>query len=64
MDAGDKKATTLEASWTRPLRRTDLYAAESGTLMTLPQYIAIVKAAGGKFTPSSRRRWSPCPMTA
>ena len=62
MDAGDKKATTLEAFMdATPSWRTDLYAAESGTLMTLPQYIAIVKAAGGKFTPELKEAVVPMP---
>ncbi|WP_298260708.1 glycerophosphodiester phosphodiesterase family protein [uncultured Litoreibacter sp.] len=51
MDAADSSATTLEgymnatADW-----RTDLYAHQ-GSLMTHAQSIALIKSAGGKFTP-------------
>lgn len=52
MDAADKKATTVEgymdgtAGW-----RTDLYAAEGGTLMTHAESIQLFKSLGAKFTP-------------
>lgn len=52
MDAADKQATTPEAymdgtaSW-----RTDLYAADSATLMTHAESIALFKSLGAKFTP-------------
>ncbi|MEM8689795.1 MAG: glycerophosphodiester phosphodiesterase family protein [Pseudomonadota bacterium] len=52
MDAADKKATTLAgymdgtAGW-----RTDLYAAENGTLMTHMESIKLFKSLGAKFTP-------------
>lgn len=52
MDAANKKATTLEgyldgtAGW-----RTDLYAAEGGTLMTHAESIELFKSLGAKFTP-------------
>jgi glycerophosphoryl diester phosphodiesterase len=52
MYAADKTATTVEAymdataGW-----RTDLYAAEGGTLMTHAESIALIKSLGGKFTP-------------
>ena len=52
MDAANKKATTVEgymdgtAGW-----RTDLYAAENGTLMTHAESIALFKSLGAKFTP-------------
>ncbi len=62
MDAGDKKATTVEAFMdSTPSFRTDLYSAESGELMTLDDYIAIVKAAGGKFTPELKAAVVPMP---
>ncbi|MEM1046546.1 MAG: glycerophosphodiester phosphodiesterase family protein [Pseudomonadota bacterium] len=52
MDAADKKATTVEAymdgtaNW-----RTDLYSAETGTLMTHAESIQLFKSLGAKFTP-------------
>ncbi len=52
MDAANKKATSLEgymdgtAGW-----RTDLYAAENGTLMTHAESIKLFKSLGAKFTP-------------
>ena len=52
MDAANKKAATVEgymdgtAGW-----RTDLYAAENGTLMTHAESIALFKSLGAKFTP-------------
>ncbi|MEM1199768.1 MAG: glycerophosphodiester phosphodiesterase family protein [Pseudomonadota bacterium] len=52
MDAANKKATTVEsymdgtAGW-----RTDLYAAENGTLMTHAESIALFRSLGAKFTP-------------
>ncbi|MEO1493108.1 MAG: glycerophosphodiester phosphodiesterase family protein [Pseudomonadota bacterium] len=52
MDAADKTATTVEAymdgtaGW-----RTDLYAAEGGTLMTHAESIALFRDLGAKFTP-------------
>lgn len=52
MDAADKEARTIEAymdgtaSW-----RTDLYAAQAGTLMTHAESIALFKEQGAKFTP-------------
>ncbi|MEL6298645.1 MAG: glycerophosphodiester phosphodiesterase family protein [Pseudomonadota bacterium] len=52
MDAADKSAATLEgymdgtAGW-----RTDLYAAQTGTLMTHAESIALFKQLGAKFTP-------------
>ncbi|MBB4264458.1 glycerophosphodiester phosphodiesterase family protein [Roseospira visakhapatnamensis] len=52
MDAGDSSAATVEAymdataGW-----RTDLYAAETGTLMTHADSIALIRDLGGKFTP-------------
>lgn len=56
MDAGDKKAATVEAFMdATPAFRTDLYAAESGTLMTLPEYIEIGKSYGVKFTPELKK---------
>lgn len=52
MDAADTSATTVEAymdgtsNW-----RTDLYSAETGTLMTHAESIALFKSLGAKFTP-------------
>lgn len=52
MDAADSSATTVEAymdgtaGW-----RTDLYAAETGTLMTHKDSLALFKSLGAKFTP-------------
>lgn len=52
MDAANKAAATVDeyldgtASW-----RTDLYAAEGGTLMTHADSIALFKSLGVKFTP-------------
>lgn len=52
MDAGDDTATDVEtfmdatASW-----RTDLYAGETGTLLTHAELIALFKELGAKFTP-------------
>jgi glycerophosphoryl diester phosphodiesterase len=52
MDAGDDTATDVEAfmdataGW-----RTDLYAADGGTLMTHAESIALFKDLGVKFTP-------------
>ncbi|MEO1468713.1 MAG: glycerophosphodiester phosphodiesterase family protein [Pseudomonadota bacterium] len=52
MDAADKTATTVEgymdgtAGW-----RTDLYAAQQGTLMTHAESIALFRDLGAKFTP-------------
>ncbi|TKZ22152.1 glycerophosphodiester phosphodiesterase [Shimia litoralis] len=52
MDAADKTATTAEgfmdgtAGW-----RTDLYSAETGTLMTHAESIELFKTLGVKFTP-------------
>lgn len=51
MDAFDPNATTVEAYMNAtPKWRTDLYAT-TGTLMTLDEYIALVKGLGRKFTP-------------
>ena len=52
MDAADTSAQTVEdymdgtAGW-----RTDLYAAEAGTLMTHAESIALFRSLGVKFTP-------------
>ncbi|MEM7496377.1 MAG: glycerophosphodiester phosphodiesterase family protein [Pseudomonadota bacterium] len=52
MDAADTSATTVEgymdgtAGW-----RTDLYAAQQGTLMTHAESIELFKSLGAKFTP-------------
>lgn len=52
MDAANRTATTVEAymdgiaSW-----RTDLYAAQQGTLMTHAESIALFRDLGAKFTP-------------
>lgn len=52
MDAADKTATTVEAymdgtaNW-----RTDLYATETGTLMTHAESIELFRDLGAKFTP-------------
>ncbi|MEM7742999.1 MAG: glycerophosphodiester phosphodiesterase family protein [Pseudomonadota bacterium] len=52
MDAADKTATTVEgymdgtAGW-----RTDLYAAQAGTLMTHAESISLFRDLGAKFTP-------------
>ncbi len=52
MDAADKTASSVEgymdgtAGW-----RTDLYAAQAGTLMTHAESIALFKDLGAKFTP-------------
>lgn len=52
MDAANASATTVAgymdgtANW-----RTDLYAVETGTLMTHAESIALIKSLGGKFTP-------------
>jgi glycerophosphoryl diester phosphodiesterase len=52
MDAADNSATTVEAymdgtaGW-----RTDLYAAEGGTLMTHAESIELFRNLGAKFTP-------------
>jgi glycerophosphoryl diester phosphodiesterase len=52
MDAADKTATTVEAYMNATANwRTDLYATETGTLMTHAQYIALVHDLGAKFTP-------------
>lgn len=51
MDAADPTATTVEAYMNAtPRWRTDLYAT-TGTLMTLKEYIALVRSLGRKFTP-------------
>ncbi|MGU3539897.1 glycerophosphodiester phosphodiesterase family protein [Methylobacterium sp. A54F] len=50
MDASDPSATTLEGYMNAtPRWRTDLYAT-TGTLMTLEEYIALVRSLGRKFT--------------
>ncbi|MEL7430840.1 MAG: glycerophosphodiester phosphodiesterase family protein, partial [Pseudomonadota bacterium] len=52
MDAANAQATTVEeyldgtASW-----RTDLYAAQAGTLMTHAESIDLFRSLGAKFTP-------------
>jgi glycerophosphoryl diester phosphodiesterase len=52
MDAGEPTASTVEdylagtADW-----RTDLYAAQAGTLMTHAESIELFKSLGAKFTP-------------
>ncbi len=52
MDAADTRAKTLDqyldgtAKW-----RTDLYAVETGTLMTHAESIALFKSLGARFTP-------------
>jgi len=52
MDAANKQATNIEdymngtANW-----RTDLYANQSGTLMTHAESIELFKSLGAKFTP-------------
>ena len=52
MDAADTTATTVEAylggtaNW-----RTELYAADRGTLMTHAESVALFKSLGAKFTP-------------
>ena len=51
MDAADPDATTLTAYMNAtPRWRTDLYA-NTGTLMSHREYIALVKGMGRKFTP-------------
>lgn len=62
MDAGDKKATSVDAFMdaTAPFR-TDLYAAEGGKLLTLPEYIAMAKGFGAKFTPELKAPVVPMP---
>ncbi len=52
MDGADKQATSVEAYMDgTPGWRTDLYANGADTLLTLDDYIALVKSLGGKFTP-------------
>ncbi len=52
MDASDGSATTVEAYLKgTPDWRTDLYAAEGGTLMTHAESIHLFKSLGVKFTP-------------
>ena len=52
MDAADKSATTVDEYMNGTARwRTDLYAAQSGTLMTHAESIELFKSLGAKFTP-------------
>ena len=63
MDAADPAATTVEgymdgtAGW-----RTDLYAAEGGTLMTHAESIALFRSLGAKFTPELKSPVVPMPF--
>lgn len=61
MDAGDKKAETVEAYMdaTAPWR-TDLYAS-TGTLMSHKESIALFKRLGAKFTPELKKPAMPMP---
>jgi glycerophosphoryl diester phosphodiesterase len=52
MDGADAAATTLEAYMNgSPRWRTDLYATETGTLMTHAESIELFRSLGAKFTP-------------
>ena len=52
MDGADATATTLDAFMNgSPRWRTDLYATETGTLMTHAESIQLFKSLGAKFTP-------------
>jgi glycerophosphoryl diester phosphodiesterase len=52
MDASDETATDIESFMAAtPDFRTDLYAAEAGTLMTHKEAITLLKGLGVKFTP-------------
>jgi len=52
MDAADKSATTVDDYMSgTPDWRTDLYATETGTLMTHKQSIALIDSLGADFTP-------------
>jgi glycerophosphoryl diester phosphodiesterase len=52
MDAADTQATTVEAYMQgTPPFRTDLYAAQAGTLMTHAESIELFKSLGARFTP-------------
>lgn len=57
MDAGDKTATDVATfmDYSTPSWRTDLYAAQAGTLMTHAESIALIKSLGGKFTPELKK---------
>lgn len=62
MDAADPAATTLEGYMNAtPRWRTDLYAT-TGTLMSLKDYIALVKSLGRKFTPELKAPEVPMPF--
>lgn len=62
MDAANTKAKTVDeyldgtASW-----RTDLYAQQSGTLMTHAESIELFKSLGAKFTPELKAPSVPMP---
>jgi glycerophosphoryl diester phosphodiesterase len=62
MDAFDADATTVAGYMNATARwRTDLYAT-TGTLMTLPDYIQLVKGLGRKFTPELKAPEVPMPF--
>ena len=62
MDAFDPNATTVVGYINATARwRTDLYAT-TGTLMTLPEYIDLVKGLGRKFTPELKAPEVPMPF--
>ena len=55
MDASDPNATSVDSYMNATAKwRTDLYAT-TGTLMTLDEYIALVKSLGRKFTPELKK---------
>ena len=62
MDAFDPNATSVESYMNATARwRTDLYAT-TGTLMSLKEYIALVKSLGRKFTPELKAPEVPMPF--
>lgn len=62
MDASDPNATTLDGYMNATAKwRTDLYAT-TGTLMTLPEYIDLVRGLGRKFTPELKAPQVPMPF--
>ncbi len=61
MDAGNKKAKTIEGFMNATARwRTDLYAAK-GTLVTHKESIALIGKAGSKFVPELKSPSVPMP---
>lgn len=62
MDASDPNATTLDGYMNATAKwRTDLYAT-TGTLMTLAEYIDLVRGLGRKFTPELKAPQVPMPF--